>query len=87
MEEKPHKLECRNKKTVYNLWKQLKTTWEYYKDVVRLCSEKMRRDKGQLELTIKDNKKSFCKHISNKRRAKENLPSSLEAGGKRGDKG
>lgn len=64
MEEKPHKkLECKNKKTVYDLWKQLHATWEDYKDAVRLCSEKMRRDKAQLELNlgivIKDDKKMF----------------------------
>lgn len=59
---------------------------QHWKDVVRLCTEKMRRDKAQLELNlatiIKDNKKGFYKHISNKRRAKENLRPWLESGGK-----
>jgi len=50
---------------------------EDYKDVVRLCREKIRRVKAQLEFNmatvIKDNKKCFYKYTSNKRRAKENL--------------
>ena len=58
-------------------------TQEDYKDVVRLCREKIRRAKAQLELNlataIKDNKKCFYKYISNKRRAKENLHPLLDA--------
>ena len=47
-----------------------------YKDVVRLCREKIRRAKAHLELNltsaVKVNEKHFCKYINNKRRAKEN---------------
>lgn len=46
-------------------------------DVMRLCREKIRRAKPQLELylatAIKENFKCFYRYISNKRRAKENL--------------
>lgn len=46
-------------------------------DVMRLCREKIRRAKPQLELylatALKENKRCFCRYISNKRRAKENL--------------
>ncbi|KAK4807004.1 LOW QUALITY PROTEIN: hypothetical protein QYF61_000333 [Mycteria americana] len=78
-------LELRKKKRVYDLWKKGQATQEDYKDVVRLCREKIRRAKAQLQLNlataIKDNKKCFCKYINNKRRAKENLHPLLGAGG------
>ncbi|KAK4811142.1 LOW QUALITY PROTEIN: hypothetical protein QYF61_019773 [Mycteria americana] len=78
-------LECRKKRRVYDLWKKGQATQEDYKDVVRLCREKIRRAKAQLEFNlataIKDNKKCFYKYIHNKRRAKENLHLLLDAGG------
>ena len=78
-------LELRKKRRVYDLWKKGQATQEDYKDVVRLCREKIRRAKAQLELNlataVKDNKKCFYKYISNKRRAKENLHPLLDAGG------
>ncbi|KAK4826389.1 LOW QUALITY PROTEIN: hypothetical protein QYF61_008060, partial [Mycteria americana] len=52
---------------------------------MKLCREKIRRAKAQLEpnlaTAIKDNKKYFYKYISNKRKAKENLHPLLDAGG------
>jgi len=73
------------KKKVYELWKKGQATQEDYKDVTRLCREKSRRVKAQLEINlataVKDNFKSSCKHISNKRRAKENLHPLLHEGG------
>ncbi|KAK4811177.1 hypothetical protein QYF61_019808 [Mycteria americana] len=78
-------LELRKKKRVDDLWKKGQATQEDYKDVVRLCREKIRRAKAQLELNlataVKDNKKCFYKYIHNKRRAKENLHPLLDAGG------
>ncbi|GAB0187132.1 mitochondrial enolase superfamily member 1 [Grus japonensis] len=75
------------KKRVYDLWKKGQATQENYKDVVRLCREKIRRAKAQLELNlatvVRDNKKCFYKYISNKRRAKENLHPLLDVGGNR----
>ena len=60
------------------------TTQEDDEDVVRLCREKIRRVKAQLELhlatAVKDNKKCFYKYIINKRRAKENLSPLLDVG-------
>ncbi|KAK4825741.1 hypothetical protein QYF61_002180 [Mycteria americana] len=77
-------LELRKKRRVYDLWKKGQATQEDYKDV-RLCREKIRRAKTQLELNlataVKDNKKYFYKYISNKRRTKENLHPLLDAGG------
>ncbi|KAK4832989.1 hypothetical protein QYF61_027013 [Mycteria americana] len=78
-------LELRGKKSVDDLWKKGQATQEDYKDVVRLCTEKIRRAKAQLELNlataIKDNKIHFYKSISNKRRAKENPHPLLDVGG------
>ncbi|KAK4827435.1 LOW QUALITY PROTEIN: hypothetical protein QYF61_017992 [Mycteria americana] len=53
--------------------------------VARLCREKIRRAKAELELNlaaaVKDNKKHFFKYISSKRRAKENLQPLVGGGG------
>ncbi|KAK4811064.1 hypothetical protein QYF61_016350 [Mycteria americana] len=78
-------LELRKKKRVYDLWKKGQATQEDYKGVVKLCREKIRRAKTELELNlaaaVKDNKKYFFKHISSKRRAKENLQPLVDGGG------
>jgi len=79
------------KKKVYDLCKKRQATQEDYKDIMRLCGEKIRRFKAQQELNlataIKVNKKCFCKHISNKRRSKENLRSFIGCRGKHSEKG
>ena len=41
-----HWLELRKKKTVYDFWKKRQATQEGYKDVMRLCREKIRRAKA-----------------------------------------
>ncbi|KAK4815187.1 LOW QUALITY PROTEIN: hypothetical protein QYF61_021047 [Mycteria americana] len=78
-------LELRRKRRVYDLWKKGWATQEDYKGVARLCREKIRRAKAELELSlaaaIKDNKKHFFKYISSKRRAKENLQPLVDGGG------
>ncbi|KAK4829737.1 hypothetical protein QYF61_006446 [Mycteria americana] len=78
-------LELRKKRRVYDLWKKGRATQEDYKGVARLCREKIRRAKAELELNlaaaVKDNKNHFFKYISNKRRAKENLQPLLDVGG------
>ncbi|KAK4828285.1 LOW QUALITY PROTEIN: hypothetical protein QYF61_024950 [Mycteria americana] len=76
-------LELRKKNRAYDLWKEGQATQEDYKDVVRLCREKIRRAKAQLELNLAAVaiKKCFYKYISNKRRTKENLHPLLDAGG------
>ncbi len=72
------------KKRVYGLWKKGQATQEDYKDVVRLCREKIRRAKAQLELNlatvIKDNKNVS---LAKKRRPKENLHPFLDARGEK----
>ncbi|KAK4831199.1 hypothetical protein QYF61_016036 [Mycteria americana] len=78
-------LELRKKRRVYDLWKKGRATEEDYKGVARLCREKIRRAKAELELSlaaaVKDNKNHFFKCISSKRRAKENLQPLVDGGG------
>ncbi|KAK4831885.1 hypothetical protein QYF61_020032 [Mycteria americana] len=78
-------LDLRKKRRVYDLWKKGQATQEDYKGVARLCREKIRRAKAELELNlaaaVKDNKKYFFKYISSKRRAKENLQPLVDGGG------
>ncbi|KAK4832087.1 hypothetical protein QYF61_020702 [Mycteria americana] len=78
-------LELRRKRRVYDLWKKGRATQEDYKGVARLCREKIRRAKAELELNlaaaVKDNEKHFFKYISSKRRAKENLQPLVDGGG------
>ncbi|KAK4816346.1 hypothetical protein QYF61_015660 [Mycteria americana] len=73
------------KRRVYHFWKKGQATQEEYKDLVKSCREKIRKAKAQLELNlataVRDNKKCFYKYINNKKRAKENLPPLLDAGG------
>ncbi|GAB0204308.1 mitochondrial enolase superfamily member 1 [Grus japonensis] len=78
-------LELRQKKKVYACWKQGQATWEDYRDAARLCREKIRVAKAQLELklasTVGDNKKGFFKYVNNKRRTRENIGSLLNENG------
>lgn len=54
-------------KKVHDLWKKGQANQKAYKDVVRLCREKIRRAKLELNLAtdIKDDGKCFYKYISN----------------------
>ncbi|KAK4806969.1 hypothetical protein QYF61_027336 [Mycteria americana] len=45
-------LELRKKRRVYNLWKKGQATQEDYKGVARMCREKIRRAKAELELNL-----------------------------------
>ncbi|KAK4815604.1 LOW QUALITY PROTEIN: hypothetical protein QYF61_004819 [Mycteria americana] len=78
-------LELRRKRRVYDLWKKGRASQEDYKGVARLCREKIRRAKAELELNlaaaVKDSKKHVFKYISSKRRAKENLQPLVDRGG------
>ena len=75
-------LRLQEKKRVYLLWKKGRATQKEYKEVVKMCREKIRKAKAQLEFNlaagVKGNKKLFYKYISSKRRTKENLHSLLE---------
>lgn len=45
-------LELRNKRKVYSLWRGGQATYDDYKYVVKLCMEKIRKAKAQLELSL-----------------------------------
>uniref|UniRef100_A0A8C3LJD3 Reverse transcriptase domain-containing protein n=1 Tax=Chrysolophus pictus TaxID=9089 RepID=A0A8C3LJD3_CHRPC len=78
-------LRLREKKRIYLLWKKGRATQKEYREVVKMCREKIRKAKAQLELNlaagIKRNKKPFYKYINGKRRTKENLHSLLDEAG------
>ncbi|GAB0203202.1 hypothetical protein GRJ2_002785800 [Grus japonensis] len=78
-------LELRRKKKVYACWKQGQAMREDYRDAARLCGERIRAAKAQLELklasTVGDNKKGFFKYVNNKRRTRENIGSLLNENG------
>ena len=78
-------LDLKNKRKVYGLWKSGQATYDDYRYVVKLCREKIRKAKAQLELSlatkVKGNNKYFYKYINSKRRARENLHPLLDAEG------
>ena len=78
-------LRLREKKRIYLLWKKGQATQKEYKEVVKMCREKIRKAKAQLELNlaagVKGNKKLFYKYINNKRKTRENLHSLLDEAG------
>jgi len=57
--------------------KEGQATWEEYRNVVKACRDAMRKAKVHLELNlsrdVKDNKKSFFKYISSKRKTRDNV--------------
>ncbi|KFV70798.1 hypothetical protein N307_10621, partial [Dryobates pubescens] len=59
--------DLREKKRLCHLWKEGKASRGMFKEVVRLCRNKIREAKAQLELklatSVKDNKKQFYKYI------------------------
>ena len=78
-------LRLQEKKRIYLLWKKGWATQKEYKEVVKMCREKIRKAKAQLELNlaagVKGNKKLFYKYINSKRRTRENLHSLLDEAG------
>ena len=54
-------LRLQEKKRIYLLWKKGRATWKEYREVVKMCREKIRKAKAQLELNlaagVKGNKK------------------------------
>ena len=78
-------MRLREKKRIYLLWKKGQATQKEYKEVVKICREKIRKAKAQLELNlaagVKGNKKLFYKYINSKRRTRENIHSLLNEAG------
>ena len=73
------------KKRIYLLWKKGRAAQKEYREVVKMCREKIRKTKAQFELNltagVKRNKKLFYKYINSKRRTRENLHSLLDEAG------
>jgi len=69
--------ELRRKRKIHGMWKEGQATWEEYRNVVKACRDAMRKAKAHLELKlardVKDNKKSFFKYISSKRKTRDNV--------------
>ena len=69
--------EIRWKRKVHGMWKEGQATWEEYRNVVRACRDATRKAKAHLEVKVardvKNNKKYFFKHISSKRKARDNV--------------
>ena len=61
-------MRLQEKKRIYLLWKKGRATRKEYKEVVKMCREKIRKAKAQLELNlaagVKGNKKLFYKYSS-----------------------
>ena len=71
---------------MFREWKQGCVSWEEYRAAVRVCRDRIRKAKVQMELNlardVKD-KKGFYKYIGRKRQAKESIPSMMKGNGEK----
>ncbi|GAB0177934.1 hypothetical protein GRJ2_000258700 [Grus japonensis] len=67
----------KQKKEAYRGWKQGQVAWEEYRETARAAREQVRKAKALTEISlardVKDNKKSFYRYVSDKRRTRENM--------------
>ncbi|GAB0185819.1 mitochondrial enolase superfamily member 1 [Grus japonensis] len=67
----------KQKKEAYRGWKQGQVAWEEYRETLRAAREQVRKAKALREISlardVKDNKKSFYRYVSDKRRMRENV--------------
>ncbi|GAB0176173.1 calcium-independent phospholipase A2-gamma [Grus japonensis] len=67
----------KQKKEAYRGWKQGQVAWEEYRETVRAARDQVRKAKALIEISlardVKDNKKSFSRYVSEKRRTRENV--------------
>ncbi|GAB0204661.1 mitochondrial enolase superfamily member 1 [Grus japonensis] len=67
----------KHKKEAYRGWKQGQVAWEEYRETVPAAREQVRKAKALIEISLardaKDNKKSFYRYVSDKRRTRENV--------------
>ncbi|GAB0209154.1 hypothetical protein GRJ2_003381100 [Grus japonensis] len=67
----------KQKKEAYRGWKQGQVAWEEYRETVRAARDQVRKAKALTEISlardVKDNKKSFYRYVSDKRRTRENV--------------
>jgi len=71
-------VKLKGKKELHRQWKQGQVSWEEHRDAVRLYRERVRRAKARLELNLakdaKNNKKGFNRHVTQKWKVKESVP-------------
>ncbi|PKU45794.1 hypothetical protein llap_3880 [Limosa lapponica baueri] len=75
----------KQKKEAYRRWKQGQVAWKEYREIVRAARGHVKKAKAQIKLSlardIKDNKKSFYRYVSDKRKTRENVsPLQKESG-------
>ncbi|GAB0182749.1 hypothetical protein GRJ2_000740200 [Grus japonensis] len=67
----------KHQKETYTGWKQRQVTWEAYRETVQAARDQIRKAKALIELnlarSVKGNKKSFYRHVSDKRKTRENV--------------
>ncbi|GAB0207137.1 hypothetical protein GRJ2_003179300 [Grus japonensis] len=67
----------KQKKEAYRGWKQGQVAWEEYRETVRAARDQVRKAKALIKISlardVKDNKKSFYRYVSEKRRTRENM--------------
>ncbi|GAB0207235.1 mitochondrial enolase superfamily member 1 [Grus japonensis] len=67
----------KHKKEACRGWKQGQVAWEEYRETVRAARDQVRKAKALIEISlardVKDNKKSFYRYVSDKRRTRENV--------------
>ncbi|GAB0187255.1 mitochondrial enolase superfamily member 1 [Grus japonensis] len=67
----------KQKKEAYRGWKQGQVAWEEYRQTAQAAREQVRKAKALTEISlardVKDNKKSFYRYVSKKRRTRENV--------------
>ncbi|GAB0210181.1 mitochondrial enolase superfamily member 1 [Grus japonensis] len=73
----PGQSQTKNKKEAFRGWKEGQVAWEEYRETVRAARDQDRKAKALIELNlardVKDNKKSFYRYVSEKRRTRENV--------------
>ncbi|GAB0198631.1 mitochondrial enolase superfamily member 1 [Grus japonensis] len=67
----------KQKNVAYGGWKQGQVAWEEYRETVQAAREQVRKAKALIEISlardVKDDKKSFYRYVSDKRRTRENV--------------
>ncbi|GAB0209797.1 mitochondrial enolase superfamily member 1 [Grus japonensis] len=67
----------KQKKEAFRGWKQGQVAWEEYRETLRAMRDQNRKAKALIESNlardVKDNKKSFYRYVSDKRRTRENV--------------
>ena len=73
------------KRETYRKWKQGCVAWEEYRAVVRMCGDRIRKAKAQMELNLardaRNNTKGFYRYIGMRRQMKEGIPPLIKQDG------